>query len=219
MLLASEVGISAHNMERGRLNDDDFVTLVEARGRFKEYPIYIDPSPGLTIAQMTVRARRLKPKLVIVDHLGLSRGASEESRPRSKYERISEISNALKVMAKRLDCPVLALAQLSRALENRDDKRPALADLRDSGDLEQDADAILFLHREDYYLNRVAEEDRDAAWHELWARWHGQAELIVAKQRSGPVGTVRLKYSPERSLFTSFAKSKDAPPQEAMEFQ
>ena len=183
-------------------------------------PLYIDDTPGLTIAALRTRARRLKRQngigMVVVDYLQLLQGTGKNSND-NRVQEISEISRGLKTLAKELDVPVLALSQLSRAVEQREDKRPQLSDLRESGSIEQDADIVLFVYREEYYVasrepKRPVEGD-DAKIFEAYEQWqrdmervYGLAELIVAKQRHGATGKVRLKFD---SRITKFSDAAD----------
>ncbi|MCA1654291.1 MAG: replicative DNA helicase [Sphingomonadales bacterium] len=175
-------------------------------------PLYIDDTPGLTIAALRTRARRLKRQkgvgMIIVDYLQLLQGSGRSSND-NRVQEISEISRGLKQLAKELHVPVLALSQLSRAVEQREDKRPQLSDLRESGSIEQDADIVLFIYREDYYLTarQPADDHPDAQqWREEMERVYGQAELIVAKQRHGATGKVRMRFD---SRVTKFSDAAD----------
>jgi replicative DNA helicase len=203
----------------GKISRDDFQKLSFASQRLAELPLFIDDTPALTIAALRTRARRLKRKhgigLVVVDYLQLLQGSGRASD--NRVNEISEISRGLKTLAKELDVPVIALSQLSRAVEQRDDKRPMLSDLRESGSIEQDADRVWFIYREDYYVaarepKRPVESD-DAKTHEAHEAWasemervFGLAELIVAKQRHGATGKVRLRFEPRITRFSDLAE-------------
>jgi replicative DNA helicase len=185
--------IPYYSIANGTLNDTKAERVVEAARRQREWPLTIDPAPGLTVSQIAARARRYSQALerqgrrlglVIVDHMHIVRPSNRYSGAR--VNEVGEISAALKGLAKDLDVPVLALAQLSRQVESRDDKRPTMADLRDSGTIEQDADAIIFVYRDAYYL------ERENAPVDLLLDAKDQLEVIIAKQRNGPVGTVKL---------------------------
>ncbi len=193
--------IPYYDIANGALNDAQARRIIEAARLQREWPLQIDPAPGLTVSQIAARARRHKQTLerqglrlgpVIVDHMHIVRPSNRYSGAR--VNEVGEISSALKALAKELDVPVIALAQLSRALENRDDKRPTMADLRDSGTIEQDADAIIFVYREAYYLERStgANAEQEAARVDRLIDAKDQLEAIVAKQRNGPTGTVHL---------------------------
>ena len=170
-----------------------------------------DDTPALTIAQLASRARRLKRTngldALIIDYLQLVRAPSSRE---SRVNEISEITQGLKAIAKELNIPVIALSQLSRQVENRDDKRPQLADLRESGSIEQDADVVLFVYREEYYKEREKPSDHDlekmAVWQEEMDRLHGRAELILGKQRHGPIGTVELSFEGKFTRFGNLVK-------------
>jgi replicative DNA helicase len=193
--------IPYYDIANGALNDAQAQRIIEAARTQRECPLHIDPAPGLTVSQIAVRARRHKQNLerqgrklglLIVDHMHIVRPSNRYSGAR--VNEVGEISAALKGLAKELDVPVIALAQLSRALESRDDKRPTMADLRDSGSIEQDADAIIFVYREAYYLERetAPTADREAVRIDHLIDAKDQLEAIVAKQRNGPTGTVKL---------------------------
>jgi replicative DNA helicase len=193
--------IPYYDIANGTLNDTQAQRVIEAARLQREWPLQIDPAPGLTVSQIAGRARRHKQTLerqgrrlgpVIVDHMHIVRPSNRYSGAR--VNEVGEISAALKGLAKELDVPVIALAQLSRALESREDKRPTMADLRDSGTIEQDADAIIFVYREAYYLERetAPTAEREAVRVDRLIDAKDQLEAIVAKQRNGPTGTVKL---------------------------
>ncbi|MGV2494877.1 replicative DNA helicase [Pelagerythrobacter aerophilus] len=218
-ILAEQAGISSEALRMGKISRDEFQKLSFASQRLAELPLFIDDTPALTIAALRTRARRLKRKhdigLVVVDYLQLLQGSGRASD--NRVNEISEISRGLKTLAKELDLPVIALSQLSRAVEQRDDKRPMLSDLRESGSIEQDADMVWFIYREDYYVaarepKRPVESD-DAKTHEAHSAWaaemervFGLAELIVAKQRHGATGKVRLRFEPRITRFSDLAE-------------
>ena len=208
-ILAEQSSISSENLRMGRISQQEFRQLARAAADLQTLPLYIDDTPGLTIAALRARARRLKRQkgigVVIVDYLQLLQGSGKGSAGDNRVQEISEISRGLKQLAKELDVPVIALSQLSRAVEQREDKRPQLADLRESGSIEQDADIVLFIYREDYYL--AAKQPGDdhpefAAWQEQMARAYGLAEIIVAKQRHGSTGKVRVKFDSRITKFS-----------------
>ncbi len=222
-VLAEQSGISGEALRMGKISKDDFQSLSRAAQTLQTLPLFIDDTPGLTIAGLRTRARRLQRRhdigLVIVDYLQLLQGSSRSSD--NRVQEISEISRGLKTLAKELNVPVMALSQLSRAVESREDKRPMLSDLRESGSIEQDADMVLFVFREDYYVGarepkRPVEGDdvKIHAAHEDWAqemeRVFGLAELIVAKQRHGSTGKVRLHFEARTTKFTDLADDSAA---------
>jgi replicative DNA helicase len=211
-ILAEQSGISSENLRMGRISQQEFRQLARAAAELQSLPLYLDDTPGLTIAALRTRARRLKRQkgigMVIVDYLQLLQGTGRSSND-NRVNEISEISRGLKTLAKELDVPVVALSQLSRAVEQREDKRPQLSDLRESGSIEQDADIVLFIYREDYYLAAKQPADDHPEidkWREEMARVYGMAEVIVAKQRHGSTGKVRLKFD---SRITKFSDAVD----------
>jgi replicative DNA helicase len=212
-ILAEQSGISSENLRMGRISQQEFRHLARAAAELQTLPLYIDDTPGLTIAALRTRARRLKRQkgigMVIIDYLQLLQGSGRGSSADNRVQEISEISRGLKQLAKELDVPVMALSQLSRAVEQREDKRPQLSDLRESGSIEQDADIVIFIYREDYYLaaKQPADDHPDfAAWQEEMNRAYGRAEVIVAKQRHGSTGKVRVKFD---SRITKFSDAAD----------
>jgi replicative DNA helicase len=207
-ILAEESGITSENLRTGRISQQEFRELARAAAELEGLPLYIDDTPALTIAALRTRARRLKRQkgigLVVVDYLQLLQGSGRNSND-NRVQEISEISRGLKQLAKELDVPVIALSQLSRAVEQREDKRPQLSDLRESGSIEQDADIVLFIYREDYYLaaKQPPEDHPDfAEWQEQMGRAYGRAEVIVAKQRHGATGKVHLKFDSRITKFS-----------------
>ena len=211
-ILAEESGISSENLRMGKISQQEFRQLARAAAELESLPLYIDDTPGLTIAALRTRARRLKRQkgigCVVVDYLQLLQGTGRSGND-NRVQEISEISRGLKQLAKELEVPVLALSQLSRAVEQREDKRPQLSDLRESGSIEQDADMVWFVFRGDYYLAAKKPDDDHpdfAAWHEEMNRIYGRADLIVAKQRHGATGTVRMKFD---SRITKFSDATD----------
>ena len=210
-ILSETAEIPSEQIRRGDMTENEFRRFVEAAKSIQSSPLYIDDTPALTIAQLASRARRLKRTYgldaLIIDYLQLVRAASSKE---SRVNEISEITQGLKAIAKELNIPVIALSQLSRQVENRDDKRPQLADLRESGSIEQDADVVLFVYREEYYKEREKPSDHDlekmAIWQEEMDRLHGRAELILGKQRHGPIGTVELSFEGKFTRFGNLAK-------------
>jgi replicative DNA helicase len=211
-ILAEQSGISSENLRMGKITKQEFRHLARAAAELESLPLYIDDTPGLTIAALRARARRLKRQkgigLVIVDYLQLLQGTGRNGND-NRVNEISEISRGLKTLAKELNVPVIALSQLSRAVEQREDKRPQLSDLRESGSIEQDADIVLFIYREDYYLASSKPDDGDpdfAEWQEKMARVYELAEILVAKQRHGATGKVRVRFE---SRITKFSDRAD----------
>ena len=211
-ILAETSGISSEELRMGKIGQRDFQNLARAAGDLETLPLLIDDTPALTIAALRTRARRLKRRhnigLIIVDYLQLLQGSGRQSDG-NRVQEISEISRGLKTLAKELDVPVLALSQLSRAVEQREDKRPQLSDLRESGSIEQDADMVLFVYREEYYHAHREPADKNsdahAAWFEEGGKFFGTCELIVAKQRHGSTGKVNLKFEAKITRFSDLA--------------
>ena len=199
-MLTSEARIDAQRLRKGMLRDDDFPRLARAAGILSSAPLWIDDTPGITLLEMRSKARRLRAEagvgLVIVDYLQLMQGPTSSE---SRQQEVSQISRGLKALAKELSVPVVALSQLSRAPEQRtgDNKRPQLSDLRESGAIEQDADLIMFLYRQEYYDGPV---DKDGNSLE------GKAEVIVAKQRNGPTGIVNLFFQKQYTRFENYTQ-------------
>lgn len=213
-ILADLSGVASDKIRRGEIKDTDFQKFVEASQQMSRAPLFIDDTAALTLSAIRTRCRRLKRQhnlgMIIIDYLQLIQGSGRSDG--SRVQEVSEITRGLKALAKELDVPVLALSQLSRAVEARDNKRPQLSDLRESGSIEQDADIVMFVYREEYYLEREQpaprpEESADkfAARHEDWLKRfesaHNVAECIIAKQRHGPIGTVKLHFEGEFTRF------------------
>jgi len=215
-ILAEQAEISSESLRSGKLTRDEFQKLSFASQRLTELPLYIDDTPALTIAALRTRARRMKRKhdigLIVVDYLQLLQGSGRAND--NRVNEISEISRGLKTLAKELSVPVIALSQLSRAVEQREDKRPQLSDLRESGSIEQDADMVWFIYRGDYYHLSLKPDTPDGSssedakekyrqWEEKHEELVGRATLIVAKQRHGSTGNVPLHFQAEITKFTS----------------
>ena len=212
-ILAERARIPSEDLRRGRLSHEQFREVARVSQELERLPFFIDDTPQLTIAALRTRARRLKRQhnlgLLVVDYLQLLRGTGSGGRgPENRVQEISEITRGLKGLAKELDIPVIALSQLSRTVENREDKRPQLADLRESGSIEQDADVVTFVFREEYY-HQMKEPAMGTPEHEAWQAKgetiHGLAEFIIGKQRHGPTGTVRLFFERETTRFSDLA--------------
>ena len=190
-MLAAEGMIDSHALRTGQLTEQDWITVMIAQGALAEAPIYIDDTPGIKITEIRARSRKLSQEvegglgLIVIDYLQLITG----TRPENRQQEVSDISRQLKILAKELKVPVIALSQLSRGVEQRQDKRPVLSDIRESGSIEQDADVVMFIYRDDYY-NKDTE-------------LKGISEIIIAKQRNGPIGTVNLAWLPEYTKFAN----------------
>jgi replicative DNA helicase len=215
-LLAEEVRVSADKIRRGEISARDFDNFVKVSREIAQAPLLIDDTPALTLSALRTRCRRIERMhglgLIVIDYLQLMRPAAG-TKPESRVLEISQITQGLKALAKELKVPVLALSQLSRAVEAREDKRPQLSDLRESGTIEQDADVVMFVYRDEYYLQarepKITNFDREDKYHEAMEKWksdmssvYNKAELIIAKQRHGPTGKIDLFFEGE---FTRFA--------------
>ena len=196
-MLCSEAMVDSNKVRTGKLDEEDWTKLAEAIGPLSEAGVYIDDTPGISVMEIRTKCRKLKMEknigLVVIDYLQLISGSNK--RNGSREQEISEISRSLKVLAKELNVPVIALSQLSRAVEQRDDHRPMLSDLRESGAIEQDADIVMFLYRDDYYNKESAEKDI--------------AEVIIAKQRGGSTGTVKLYWMGNYTKFVNIERRFD----------
>ncbi|HTZ79970.1 MAG TPA: replicative DNA helicase [Stellaceae bacterium] len=227
-ILSEESSVPSDRIRRGDVSNDDFAKFVDASQQLAKVPIYIDDTPALSIAAVRTRARRLQRQrgldLIVIDYLQLLRGTGEGTAGENRVQEISEITRGLKALAKELDVPVLALSQLSRAVEQREDKRPQLSDLRESGSIEQDADVVMFVYREEYYLSRAEptqrpEEtiekfgDRHDRWKERCEQVYGLAEVMVAKQRHGPIGKATLRFVGETTRFENYIGADHLPEQ------
>ncbi len=210
-ILSEASEVPSEQIRRGDMTEGEFRRFVEAAKALETCPLYIDDTPALPISQVAARCRRLKRThgldVVFVDYLQLLRGTG---RGDNRVQEIAEISMGLKALAKELAIPVVALSQLSRQVESRDDKRPQLSDLRESGSIEQDADVVMFVFREEYYREREKPGDHDleamAKWQEVMEQVHGRAEVIIGKQRHGPIGTVELSFEGRFTRFGNLVK-------------
>ena len=218
-IIAEQSGVASYKIRRGDVTDEDFHRVTEAARQMQHVPFYIDQTGGISIAQLTARARRLKRQrgldLLVIDYLQLLSG-SKSGGQSNRVQELTEITTGLKALAKELAVPVIALSQLSRQVENRDDKRPQLSDLRESGSIEQDADVVMFVYREEYYLK--GKQPREGteeftAWLADMERAHGKAEVIIGKQRHGPTGTVELQFDAEVTRFSDLVRFDRLPEQ------
>ena len=208
--------ISSEGIRTGNLSKTDFEKIIVASEQLKNLSLFIDDSPALTISSIRTRSRRLKRKfgldLIIIDYLQLITGESRNSND-NRVKEISDITRGLKAIAKELNIPVVALSQLSRKVEEREEKRPQLADLRESGSIEQDADLVVFLYREEYYLARTEPPEgteKHAMWTSKMEKVHNIAEAIVAKHRHGPISRVKLHFNATNTKFSDLADSSSA---------
>jgi replicative DNA helicase len=216
-MIAEQTEIASNRIRRGEIHPPEFDRIAEAAREMERVPFYIDETGGLSIAQLAARARRLKRQrgldLLVIDYIQLLQGSSRRAQE-GRVQEVTEITTGLKALAKELNIPVLALSQLSRAVESRDDKRPQLSDLRESGSIEQDADVVMFVFREEYYLKN--KEPRPGT--EEYFKWqaemeavHGRAEVIIGKQRHGPTGTVQLQFKADVTRFSDLAVDEHLP--------
>ncbi|GHF41818.1 replicative DNA helicase [Seohaeicola zhoushanensis] len=218
-ILAEASEISSHKIRQGDMTESEFRRFVDAAKALEACPLYIDDTPALPISQLAARARRLKRThgldVLIIDYLQLVRGTG---RSENRVNEISEITMGMKAIAKELNIPVIALSQLSRQVESREDKRPQLSDLRESGSIEQDADVVMFVYRGEYYKEREKPDENNieatAKWIEDMERLHGKAEVIIGKQRHGPIGTVELAFEAQFTRFGNLAKAWQTPESE-----
>lgn len=223
-ILSDEAGISGDDIRKGNIKETDFRKFAEASQKLSQVPLYIDDTPALSIGAVRTRARRLKRQhgldMLVIDYLQLLQGSGSAQSAQNRVLEISEITRGLKAIAKELNIPVIALSQLSRAVEQREDKRPMLSDLRESGSIEQDADVVMFIYRREYYLSREEPEKKpnedDAKFSDRYAQWqqdlgdcNNTADVIVAKQRHGPIGTVSLFFDSSVTRFSDLAQKFD----------
>jgi replicative DNA helicase len=217
-IMAEQSQIPSEKIRRGMINEEEFARLVRAAQDLQTLPLYIDHTGGISIAQLAARARRLKRQkglgLLVVDYLQLLTGSAKRSSE-GRVQEVSEITTGLKALAKELNVPILALSQLSRQVENREDKRPQLSDLRESGSIEQDADVVMFVFREEYYVSRREPSTTKVEEHQKWQdemdQVSGLAEVIIGKQRHGPTGTIRLAFQAEITRFGDLAREDRLP--------
>jgi replicative DNA helicase len=215
-IIAEQSGVPSYKIRRGDMREDDFYKITEAAREMQTVPFYIDQTGGISIAQLAARARRLKRQrgldLLVVDYLQLLSGSAKKSE--NRVQELTEITTGLKALAKELNVPILALSQLSRQVESRDDKRPQLSDLRESGSIEQDADVVMFVYREEYYLKNKEPKpgtEEYFKWQTEMDQVHGKAEVIIGKQRHGPTGTVQLAFQADVTRFANLADEDKLP--------
>src|ERR671938_534718 len=217
-IIAEQSGVPSYKIRRGDIREDDFYKITDVAREMQAMPLYIDQTGGLSIAQLAARARRLKRQrgldVLVVDYLQLLSGSTKKGD--NRVQELTEITTGMKALAKELNVPILALSQLSRQVEQRDDKRPQLSDLRESGSIEQDAAVVMFVFREEYYLkNREprAGTEEHFKWIADMEAVHGKAEVIIGKQRHGPTGTVQLQFKGDVTRFANLAQDERLPSQ------
>jgi replicative DNA helicase len=203
-------------IRRGGISEADFEKIRDYSIELQSLPLYVDETGGLSISQLTARARRLKRQkgldMIVIDYIQLLQGSGKKSD--NRVQEVTEITTNLKALAKELNVPIIALSQLSRQVENRDDKRPQLSDLRESGSIEQDADVVIFVYREEYYLAnkepRIGTPEYEK-WQLDMSLVHGKAEIIIGKQRHGPTGTVEVQFEGQFTRFSDLAQDGNLP--------
>ena len=210
-ILSEQARIQSHHIRRGKASEEELNRYIETSRNIYDLPLYIDETPAITISALSNRARRLKRlfglSLIVVDYIQLMRSSSK--RNDGRVQEISEITQGLKALAKELSVPVLALSQLSRAVEQRDDKIPQLSDLRESGSIEQDADVVMFVYREEYYLEKKQPKEgsiEHAEWQSKMNDVNGQADIIIGKQRHGPTGNIHVEFEGAYTKFKNLTK-------------
>jgi replicative DNA helicase len=216
-IISEQAEIPSYRIRRGEIDPADFDRIAAIAREMETIPLYIDETGGLSIAQLAARARRLKRQrgldLLVVDYIQLLQGSSRRAQE-GRVQEVTEITTSLKALAKELNVPILALSQLSRQVENREDKRPQLSDLRESGSIEQDADVVMFVFREEYYLrNREprAGTEEHFKWQTQMDAVLGKAEVIIGKQRHGPTGTVKMQFEADVTRFADLAAEEHVP--------
>jgi replicative DNA helicase len=216
-IISEQTEIPSYRIRRGEIDPSDFDRIAAVAREMESIPLYIDETGGLAIAQLAARARRLKRQkgldLLVIDYLQLLQGSTRRAIE-GRVQEVTEITTGLKALAKELNVPILALSQLSRQVESRDDKRPQLSDLRESGSIEQDADVVLFVFREEYYLKNKEPRpgsDEHFKWQTDMEAVHGKAELIIGKQRHGPTGTIQLQFKADVTRFSDLADESRLP--------
>ena len=215
-ILAEQTSIASSMIRRGGISEADFEKIRDYSIELQSLPLYVDETGGLSISQLTARARRLKRQkgldMIVIDYIQLLQGSGKKSD--NRVQEVTEITTSLKALAKELNVPIIALSQLSRQVENRDDKRPQLADLRESGSIEQDADVVIFVYREEYYLAnkepRIGTPEYEK-WQLDMSLVHGKAEIIIGKQRHGPTGMVELAFEGQFTRFSDLAQESHMP--------
>ena len=226
-ILAEQSTIDSHQLRSGDIDDNEFSQLVVTQNNIFNLTFFIDDTPAISVSQIASRSRRLKRTnglgLIIIDYIQLIQG-SKVSEAQGRVQEVSNITRGLKSLAKELNVPILALSQLSRAVEQREDKRPILADLRESGSIEQDADVVMFVYREEYYLDKSEpsqrENENQESFNERFTKWQdrrnaaeGKAEIIISKQRHGPTGIIQVQFEAKFTRFMDLVQGDRLPDQ------
>ena len=226
-ILAEQSLINSHKLRSGDITDNEFSKLVVTQNKIFDLPFYIDDTPAISVSQIAARSRRLKRTrglgLIIIDYIQLIQ-STKVTESQGRVQEVSSITRGLKSLAKELNVPILALSQLSRAVEQREDKRPILADLRESGSIEQDADVVMFVYREEYYLDKSEpsqrENENQESFNERFEKWQdrrssaeGKAEIIISKQRHGPTGIIQVQFEAKFTRFMDLVKDERLPDQ------
>ena len=212
-IISDHTGLNSHKMRKGEISQDDARVLQQAKSSLGKLPIVVDESGGHTLGSLVNKARRWKKRknigFLVIDYIQLMRGPAKGGNS-NRAQDIADITNGLKSLAKELGVPILALAQLNRATEQREEKRPQLSDIRESGSIEQDADAVWFAYREEYYLTRreppVGDVEKHRQWQAELESCRGIAEIVIGKQRHGPIGIVRTQFDAERTKFSDLSR-------------
>ncbi len=214
-IISEQTEVSSSKIRRGEINEQEFERLVGCSQVMHKIPLFIDETGGISIAQLAARARRLKRQrgldVMVIDYIQLMTGHGKTD---NRVQELTQITTGLKALAKELQVPIIALSQLSRQVENREDKRPQLSDLRESGSIEQDADVVLFVYRDEYYAERLVNDTEGKDYEKNVARYEnsrGKAEVIVAKQRHGPTGTAELTFQAEFTRFGDYVSDDHLP--------
>lgn len=217
-MLAETAEVDSDKIRKGEMTTEDFNKVVQASRALSRMPFFIDDTPALSVSALRTRARRLQRQhglsMIVVDYLQLARPTVGQRAQENRVQEISDITRGLKALAKELNVPVIALSQLSRAVESREDKRPQLSDLRESGSIEQDADVVMFIYREEYYLHRLEPEpgsEEHSKWMERMDAVHNLAEVIIGKQRHGPTGTAKLQFEGRFTKFSNYVSDDHLP--------
>jgi len=216
-IISEQTSVSSEKIRRGKITNTEYESLIDIARKLQDIPLFIDETGGISMAQVTARARKLKRQnnlgLLIIDYLQLLTSSSRRYSE-NRVQELSEITQSLKALAKELNIPVIALSQLSRQVESRDDKRPQLADLRESGSIEQDADIVMFLYREEYYLQRKEPKEgteEHILWQENMNEVHQKAEVILGKNRHGPTTSIPLYFDGSVTRFSDYISEDKLP--------